>query len=158
MAGHPSAATAFRWWICRTEEIGIGRKANLPKRIPLITFVSARVSHAWAARCNICNATTSPSCITSIMNWSGKADLVMPMTSDRFQEITAHYINLRIAVVGDFCLDRYFEIDPAKAEKSIETGLMVHNIVNVRCQPGAAGTILNNLVALGVAHLPVVGF
>ena len=41
-------------------------------------------------------------------------------------------------------------IDPARQEISIETGLPVHNIVRVRCQPGAAGTILNNIVALGV--------
>jgi hypothetical protein len=48
-----------------------------------------------------------------------------------------------------FCLDRYLEIDPP-AEISIETGLPVHNVVHVRSQLGAAGTILNNLVALGV--------
>ena len=79
------------------------------------------------------------------------------MTPDRFRAITSRYSDLRIAVIGDVCLDRYFEIDPAKAEKSIETGLTVHNIVNVRCQPGAAGTILNNLVALGVAFAETTG-
>ena len=36
---------------------------------------------------------------------------------------------------------------------SIETGLEVFNVVNVRSQPGAAGTILNNLVALGVGEI-----
>jgi rfaE bifunctional protein kinase chain/domain len=65
---------------------------------------------------------------------------------------------LRIAIVGDFCLDRYLEIDPAKSEISIETGLPVHNVVNVRSQAGAAGTILNNLVALGVGTIHPVGF
>jgi rfaE bifunctional protein kinase chain/domain len=65
---------------------------------------------------------------------------------------------LRIGVVGDFCLDRYLEIDPAKQEISIETGLPVHNVVNVRSQPGAAGTILNNLVALGIGEISPVGF
>jgi hypothetical protein len=83
---------------------------------------------------------------------------VAPMTPERFHAITSRYSDLRIAVLGDFCLDRYFEIDPAKAEKSIETGLTVYNVVNVRCQPGAAGTILNNLVALGIGHLPAIGF
>ncbi len=63
-----------------------------------------------------------------------------------------------MAVVGDFCLDRYLEIDPARGEISIETGLPVHNVVNVRSQPGAAGTILNNLVALGVGKIYPVGF
>ena len=53
-------------------------------------------------------------------------------------------------MAGDFCLDRYLEIDPTRKEVSIETGLPVHNVANVRPQPGGAGTILNNLVALGV--------
>ena len=80
------------------------------------------------------------------------------MKPARFQEIASHYASLRIAVVGDFCLDRYLEIDPAKKEKSIETGLPVHNVVNVRSQPGGAGTILNNLVALGVGKIYPAGF
>src|SRR5580765_4682449 len=80
------------------------------------------------------------------------------MNERRFNEITAQYPSLRIAVVGDFCLDRYLEIDPARSETSIETGLPVHNVVNVRSQPGAAGTILNNLVALGVGTISPVGF
>src|SRR5436309_9403130 len=76
----------------------------------------------------------------------------------RFEKITNRYAHLRIAIVGDFCLDRYLEIDPAKAETSIETGLPVHNVVNVRSQPGGAGTILNNLVALGVSQVFPIGF
>ncbi|MCE9531850.1 MAG: carbohydrate kinase [Planctomycetes bacterium] len=80
------------------------------------------------------------------------------MNAERFQEITNRFPQLRIGVVGDFCLDRYFEIDPAKSEVSIETGLKVHNVVRVRSQPGAAGTILNNLVALGIGTIHVVGF
>ncbi len=80
------------------------------------------------------------------------------MNAKRFETITRRYANLRIGVVGDFCLDRYLEIDPEKAETSIETGLPVYNVVRVRSQPGAAGTILNNLVALGVGALYPTGF
>jgi rfaE bifunctional protein kinase chain/domain len=80
------------------------------------------------------------------------------MTIERFQAITGTYPKLRIGVVGDFCLDRYLEIDPTKQEVSLETGLAVHNVVRVRSQPGAAGTILNNLVALGVGAIYPVGF
>ena len=79
------------------------------------------------------------------------------MHSARFRDLTSRYPGLRVAVVGDFCLDRYFDIDPARDEISLETGLTVHNIVRVRCQPGAAGTILNNLVALGVGTIYPVG-
>ena len=80
------------------------------------------------------------------------------MSPKRFETITRRFSNLTIGVVGDFCLDRYLEIDPAKAETSIETGLPVYNVVRVRSQPGAAGTILNNLVALGVGTLYPIGF
>ena len=82
----------------------------------------------------------------------------IPMNTARFQEITGRYPSLRIAVAGDFCLDRYLEIDSARTETSIETGLPVYNVVKVRAQPGAAGTILNNLVALGIGELHLVGF
>src|SRR6185503_4170392 len=80
------------------------------------------------------------------------------MKPDRFAAITRHYSKLRVALVGDFCLDRYLEIDPARQEISIETGLPVHNVVRVRSQPGAAGTILNNLVALGAEAIYPIGF
>src|SRR3954453_7514276 len=80
------------------------------------------------------------------------------MSPSRFQAITEKYSKLRIAVVGDFCLDRYLEIDPEKQEVSIETGLPVHNVINVRSQPGGAGTILNNLVALGIGEIHPIGF
>jgi rfaE bifunctional protein kinase chain/domain len=80
------------------------------------------------------------------------------MNADRFQAITARYASLRVAVVGDFCLDRYLEIDPAKQELSIETGLPVHNVTRVRSQPGGAGTILNNLAALDIGEIFPVGF
>ena len=80
------------------------------------------------------------------------------MTSERFQEITGRYAAQRIAVVGDYSCDRYLEIDPAKTETSIETGLPVHNVTRVRAQPGASGTVLSNLAALGADELWPVGF
>ena len=80
------------------------------------------------------------------------------MNAARFAEITGRYPSLRLALVGDFCLDRYLEIDPTREEISIETGLPVRNVVRVRSQPGGAGTILNNLVALGVGQLNPIGF
>ncbi len=80
------------------------------------------------------------------------------MTPRKFKAITDQYAELSVAVVGDFSLDRYLEIDPTLAETSIETGLIVHNVTNVRSQPGSAGTIVNNLVALGVGTIYPVGF
>jgi len=80
------------------------------------------------------------------------------MDRPRFKGIVEQYARLRIAVLGDFCLDRYLEIDPAKQEVSLETGLPVHNVINVRAQPGGAGTILNNLAALGIGTIYPIGF
>jgi len=77
---------------------------------------------------------------------------------DRFTELAGRFSDLRVALVGDFCLDRYLEIDPAQAETSIETGLDVFNVADVRSQPGGCGTILNNLSALGVGTVFPVGF
>ena len=80
------------------------------------------------------------------------------MNPTRTQEILDRYDRLKIAIVGDFCLDRYFEIDPSRSETSIETDLEVYNVTNVRTQAGAAGTILNNLVALEIPEIHAIGF
>ncbi|HEY1170046.1 MAG TPA: PfkB family carbohydrate kinase [Verrucomicrobiae bacterium] len=80
------------------------------------------------------------------------------MTPKRYQQVSSQFPKQRIAIVGDFCLDRYLEIDLSNEEISIETGLPVHNVMNVRSQPGGSGTILNNLVALGVGEIVPVGF
>jgi rfaE bifunctional protein kinase chain/domain len=58
--------------------------------------------------------------------------------------------SLRIGVVGDLFVDRYLEIDHGLTEPSLETGLEAYQVVKVRSVPGAAGTVINNLIALGV--------
>ena len=40
------------------------------------------------------------------------------MDGKRYKEITDQYADLRVAVIGDYCLDRYLEIDPSKAGMS----------------------------------------
>ncbi len=80
------------------------------------------------------------------------------MTPERFQAITSRFEGLVLAVVGDFCLDRYLEIDPSLKETSLETNLPVYNVVRVRAQPGGAGTIVNNLAALGIGEIIPVSF
>jgi rfaE bifunctional protein kinase chain/domain len=58
-----------------------------------------------------------------------------------------------IGALGDLFLDRYLDIDAALTEPSIETGLDAYQVVQVRSCPGAAGTVINNLVALGVGRI-----
>jgi bifunctional ADP-heptose synthase (sugar kinase/adenylyltransferase) len=77
---------------------------------------------------------------------------------ERLEEILAAFDGLRIAIVGDFFLDKYLDIDPAMGELSIETGKTAHQVVDIRHSPGAAGTVVCNLAALGVGTLHAVGF
>lgn len=98
-------------------------------------------------------------CTLSRIDLLGGADFTSgTVTLAEFTSITRKYRRLRIAVLGDFCLDRYLEIDPARREISIETKLPVHNVVNIRAQAGGAGTIVNNLAALGIGRIIPVGF
>jgi len=80
------------------------------------------------------------------------------MTEAKLRELLAALPRVRIAVVGDFFLDRYLVIDPRLTEVSLETGLDAYQVVGKRCSPGAAGTVTSNLHALGVGTLYAVGF
>src|ERR1044072_5561181 len=75
------------------------------------------------------------------------------LTSDDVQLILDRIRGLTVGVIGDLFLDRYLDIDAALTEPSIETGLDAYQVTRVRSQPGAAGTVINNLVALGVKRV-----
>jgi bifunctional ADP-heptose synthase (sugar kinase/adenylyltransferase) len=79
------------------------------------------------------------------------------MPADRLGELLSALPRLRIAVVGDYFLDKYLDVDPALAEVSVESGKTAHQVVAVRHSPGAAGTVVCNLAALGVGQLFAVG-
>lgn len=57
---------------------------------------------------------------------------------------------IRVAVFGDYCLDKYLYMDPKRDELSVETGLMAWQIHEKRMFPGAGGTVTSNLRSLGV--------
>jgi rfaE bifunctional protein kinase chain/domain len=80
------------------------------------------------------------------------------MSADRLGELSAAFPRLRIAVIGDFFLDKYLDVDPALAEISVETGRTAHQVVAIRCSPGAAGTVVGNLAALEAGSLCAIGF
>jgi rfaE bifunctional protein kinase chain/domain len=77
----------------------------------------------------------------------------MALTDERVEHILRQIPALTIGVVGDLFLDRYLDIDAALTEPSLETGLEAYQVVRVRAYPGAAGTVINNLVALGVGRV-----
>ncbi len=73
----------------------------------------------------------------------------------RLEEIVNQFSNLHILVIGDFFLDKYYQIDRQLRETSLETGLEAHQVVETICSPGAAGTVVSNLRALGVKVTPL---
>ncbi len=60
-------------------------------------------------------------------------------------------------MLGDFFLDKYLDTDPLLAEVSVETGKTAHQVVSIRTGPGAAGTVVNNLAALGAGEIHIIG-
>ncbi len=64
---------------------------------------------------------------------------------------------VKIAVLGDFCLDAYWEIDTLAAEISVETGLPTQPVREHRYSPGGAGNVAANLATLGVGEVHAFG-
>src|SRR5437899_680190 len=82
------------------------------------------------------------------------------LTDASLERILGRLPALTFGVLGDLFLDRYLDLDAALTEPSIETGLDAYQVVRVRSYPGAAGTVINNLVVLGVkkvAPIAVIG-
>ncbi len=75
------------------------------------------------------------------------------LTDEKIEQILQRIPSLRVGVLGDLFLDRYLDLDATLTEPSIETGLDAYQVVNVRSYPGAAGTVINNLAALGVGNI-----
>lgn len=80
------------------------------------------------------------------------------MNSERLRQITDRFSEKKIAVIGDFFLDKYLEVDNSRSGISLETGRKVHQVVNIRCSPGAAGNVVNNLAALRAFETHAIGF
>lgn len=81
------------------------------------------------------------------------------MDEGRLRGYLARFPDARVLVVGDYFLDRYWALDRALGEVSLETGLEAYQVTDVRCSPGAAGNVAANLAALGaqVTALSVLG-
>lgn len=77
----------------------------------------------------------------------------MMLAREQLEQWLAEFPRLTIGLVGDLFLDRYLELVPGAYELSIETQLEAYQVDRVRNVPGALGTVLNNLAALGVGRL-----
>lgn len=80
------------------------------------------------------------------------------MRPERLNELLAAFPSRRVAVIGDFFLDKYLDFDPALAEISLETGKTANQVVGIRHSPGAAGNVVSNLASLGAGSLIAIGF
>jgi bifunctional ADP-heptose synthase (sugar kinase/adenylyltransferase) len=75
------------------------------------------------------------------------------ISRDKLEAILRTLPRLTIGLVGDLFLDRYLHLVPGCHELSIETGLEAYQVERVRNAPGALGTVMNNLAALGAGLL-----
>src|SRR3954447_18215140 len=80
------------------------------------------------------------------------------LSESLLRQILTALPGLRVGLIGDLFLDRYLDIDDALTEPSVETGLDAYQVVRVRSYPGALGTVMNNLAALGVGTIRPIAF
>ena len=79
------------------------------------------------------------------------------ITEARLAGILNQFRDQRILVIGDFYLDAYWYIDKTRSTLSLETPWHTNPVVEQRYSPGAAGTVTNNLKALGVGSVYTLG-
>ena len=79
------------------------------------------------------------------------------MNKEQLQKILEDISSVKIAVLGDFCLDAYWFIDESKSEISIETGQRTRPVKEQRYSLGGAGNVTSNLAAMGVKDVRAFG-
>ena len=79
------------------------------------------------------------------------------MEKKSLEEILNKIFDVKIAIVGDFCLDAYWFIDESKSEISIETGQKTRPVRTQKYSLGGAGNVANNLSAMGVSNIYAFG-
>jgi bifunctional ADP-heptose synthase (sugar kinase/adenylyltransferase) len=79
------------------------------------------------------------------------------MTVTALSELLVAIRDVRIGILGDFCLDAYLLLDPEASEASVETGLSTRPVRTQRYALGGAGNVASNLLAMGVTRLSVFG-
>ncbi len=82
---------------------------------------------------------------------------VHPNPTDWLEPALHAIANARVTVLGDYCLDAYWTVEPDESELSIETGLPVRRVSAQRYSPGGAGNVVTNLKALGASEVRAVG-
>lgn len=81
----------------------------------------------------------------------------MDLANTSLRKLLDDIRSVSIAVIGDFCLDVYWDIDLTASEASLETGLPTSPVAGQRVSLGGAGNVVNNLRALGVGQVDAYG-
>ncbi|MFH1512316.1 MAG: PfkB family carbohydrate kinase [Bacillota bacterium] len=79
------------------------------------------------------------------------------MNRRRLKEIFAGIDKVRVGILGDFCLDVYWEADMTKSQLSRETAYYPLPIVRERISLGGAGNVTANAAALAPAKVYAFG-
>jgi rfaE bifunctional protein kinase chain/domain len=74
----------------------------------------------------------------------------------RIEAIVGGMKDRTISIVGDFCVDAYWELSLGEQEVSIETGLPVNRVRKQRYLLGGAGCVAANLAAMQVGRIRAV--
>lgn len=77
------------------------------------------------------------------------------LAKERTEELLERISTLRAGVIGDACLDVYWEADMTKSVLSRETPHFTLPVVVERYSPGAAGNVAANLKALGCQEVSI---
>lgn len=79
------------------------------------------------------------------------------MKKEQLQKILNDISVVKIAVLGDFCLDAYWFIDESMSEISVETNQATRPVSQQRYSLGGAGNVTNNLAAMGIKDIRAFG-
>jgi rfaE bifunctional protein kinase chain/domain len=73
------------------------------------------------------------------------------------RQLLSDITRIRIAVIGDFCLDAYWFMDLSASEVSLETRRPTRPVARQRYSPGGAGNVVRNLVSMGAKDVSAFG-
>jgi rfaE bifunctional protein kinase chain/domain len=79
------------------------------------------------------------------------------MSRSQLSDILSRLRSVSIGVIGDFCLDAYWQLDEGAAEVSLETGKPTMAVAQQQYSLGGAGNVANYLTALGVGRVRAFG-
>lgn len=82
---------------------------------------------------------------------------LVSLSSARLHRLLADIKRARIGIIGDFCVDSYWLVDPDASEASLESGRPTQPVREQRSSLGGAGNVLANVHALGVTQVQAFG-